>query len=362
VRVSLGGSNLRVVLSNQFGTAPLQIGAARVALREKDSAIVANSDRALTFSGARAMAIPAGAILVSDPVNLTVPPLADLAIDIYLPGDTASSTSPLTTHTGARQTNYVSDTGNHVGVASLAAKTTTLAWWFLSRVEVMAPTSVGAVAALGDSITDGAQSTDNTNNRWTDHLAKRLNSPSSAFKMGVLNLGIGGNRLLGDGAGQSALARFDRDVLAQPGVTHVIVANGINDIGRAAGPPVTLDELIGAHKQLIDRAHARGLKAIGATLTPLEGVTGNFASYFLPDNEAKRNALNQWIRTSKAYDAVIDLDMALRDPTRPTQLRPEWASTDKLHPNDAGYEALAKAIDLDHLKSLGLAGRPAATR
>jgi lysophospholipase L1-like esterase len=246
-----------------------------------------------------------------------------------------------------------------VGASNLPVRSTTLAWWFLARVEVMAPVNVGAVAAIGDSITDGAQSTDNTNNRWTDHLAKRLNSPSGTFKMGVLNLGIGGNRLLGDGAGQSALARFDRDVLVQPGVTHVIVAEGINDIGRAAGPPVSLDDLIGAHKQLIERAHARGLKVIGATLTPLEGVTGNFASYFLPENEAKRNALNAWIRTSKAYDAVIDLDMALRDPKRPTQLRPEWASTDKLHPNDAGSEARATALDINHLKSLGLAGRPA---
>src|SRR5262249_2467721 len=160
------------------------------------------SDRVLTFSGAEAMTIPAGAIAVSDPVTLTVPPLSDLAIDIFLPGDTAASTSPLTTHAGARQTSYISDTGHHVGEPNLAAKTTTTAWCLLSRVEVTAPTNVGAVAALGDSITDGSQSTDNTNNRWTDLLAKRLNMPSSTSKMGVLNLGIGGNRLLGDGAGQ----------------------------------------------------------------------------------------------------------------------------------------------------------------
>jgi lysophospholipase L1-like esterase len=342
VRTSLGGTRVRVVLSNQFGTAPLPIGAARVALRDKDAAIVAGSDRVLTFSGRASTMIPAGTALTSDPVDLTVPPLSDLAIDIYLPGDTAASPSPLTTHGGARQTNYVSQSGNHTGAADLPVMTTTLAWFFLARVEVTAPPQTGAVAVLGDSITDGTASTDNTNSRWTDFLARRLMAPTSTTKMGVLNLGIGGNRLLTDGGSQSALARFDRDVLAQPGVTHVIVMAGINDIPRGA----TAEEMIAGFQQLIQRAKARGLKIYGVTMTPVEGVTGNFASYYTPETEAKRTAVNQWIRTSNAYDGVIDADAALRDPNRPTQLRPEWSSMDRLHPNDRGYQALADAVDL----------------
>src|SRR5579872_4698624 len=198
VHTSLGGARARVVLSNAFGTAPLSIGAARVALRDKDAAIVAKSDRALTFSGEAAITIPAGAIVVSDPVALTVPALSDLAIDVYLPGDTAASTSPLTTHGAAHQTNYVSQSGNHAGEADLPVATTTGAWFFLARVEVTAPEQTGAVALIGDSITDGSASTDNTNNRWADHLARRLMAPGSTSKMGVLNLGIGGNRILSD--------------------------------------------------------------------------------------------------------------------------------------------------------------------
>jgi lysophospholipase L1-like esterase len=346
VHTSIGGSRARVVLSNAFGTAALEVGAAHIALRDKDSAIVAKSDHALTFSGNPSITIPAGAIIVSDPVAMTVPALADLAVDIFLPGDTASSPSPLATHGAAHQTNYVSDTGNHAGEPSMTAKTTTGAWFFLARVEVTAPPSTGVVAILGDSITDGSASTDNTNNRWPDHLARRI--MAGPAKMGVLNLGIGGNRVLSDGAGQSALARFDRDVLAQPGVTDVIVVEGINDLGRDTGP----DEIIAGLKQLIDRAHARGIKIIGGTMTPLEGVTGNFANYFAPKNEATRQTVNQWIRTSKAYDAVVDFDAAMRDPKRPTQLRPEWASMDHLHPNDAGYASFAKAVNLGVLRPL----------
>jgi lysophospholipase L1-like esterase len=342
VHASIGGSRARVVLSNTFGSAPLLIGAARIALRDKDAAIVPKSDRPLTFGGAAEATIPAGAVLVSDPVTLTIPPLSDLIVDIYLPGDTAASTSPLTTHGAAHQTNYISQSGNHVGEADLPVMTTTGAWFFLARVEVTAPAQTGAVAVLGDSITDGSASTDNMNQRWADHLARRLMAASSPVKMGVLNLGIGGNRILSDGAGQSALARFDRDVVAQSGVTHLIVMEGINDIGRDVGP----EDVIAGLKQLIERAHAHGLKIYGGTMTPLEGVTGNFANYFAPKNEATRVAVNQWIRTSRAYDAVIDFDAALRDPNRPTQLRAEWASMDHLHPNDAGYAAMANAVDL----------------
>jgi lysophospholipase L1-like esterase len=340
VHVSLGGNRVRVVFSNAFGTEPLQIGGAQVALREKESTIVAKSDRRLTFGGRPTTTIPAGAVIVSDPVTLTVPSLADLAIDLHLPGDTAAGTSPLTIHGGALQSSYISSTGNHVGAAAFPVQATVRNWFFLSRVEVSAPTQVGAVVVLGDSITDGTASTPDTNNRWPDHLAKRLLASGSPVRMGVLNVGIGGNRVLTDGPGVSAQARLDRDVLVQPGATHVIFMEGINDIGRDA----TADELIAAHKQIIERVHAKGLKILGGTLTPMEETT--FNNYYTPAHEAARQALNQWIRTGKAYDGVIDFDAALRDPSRPTKLLAQYAAADKLHPNDAGYELMARTVDL----------------
>jgi lysophospholipase L1-like esterase len=340
VRTSIGGDRIRVVFSNAFGTAPLPVGAAHVALREKDSKVVATSGRPLTFNGSTSTTIAAGAVLLSDPVDLTVPPFGELAIDLYLPGDVQATVSTLTTHAGALQTNYVSPAGNHTGTVDMPVMTTTAAWFFLARVEVLAPREAGALVAFGDSITDGTRSTPNTNNRWPDHFAKRLASQN--LRMGVMNLGIAGNRVLGDGAGVSALARFDRDVLVQPGVTHVVLLESINDIGLArANPSPTVDDLIAGHKQLIERAHARGLKIYGATLTPFEG-----AAYWTKEGEAKRQAVNEWIRTGKAYDGVVDFDAAVRDPNSPTKLRQEFNPGDNLHMNDAGYEAMANAIDL----------------
>jgi lysophospholipase L1-like esterase len=302
---------------------------------------VAASSKPLTFGGAPHATILAGATLVSDPVDLTFAPLADLAIDLYLPGDLGLSPSPVTTHNGASQTNYLSDTGNHVGEPSMTATTRPGAWFLVARVEVMAPASTGAIVTFGDSITDGARSTADTNNRWPDVLARRLAArKGTAFS--ILNAGISGNRVLSDGAGISALARFDKDVLMQTGVTHVIVLEGINDIGLArANPTPSAADLIAGHKQLIERAHARGLKIYGATLTPYEG-----AAYFSPEGEAKRQALNEWIRTSGAYDGVIDFDKAARDPAAPTRLLPAYDSGDHLHPGDAGYTAMGNAIDL----------------
>ncbi len=340
VHTSIGGERVRIVLSNAFGTSPLAVGAAHVALREKDAAIVTASDRALKFGGSPSVNIPAGAVVVSDPVALTVPVSADLAIDVYLPGDTAVSPSPLTTHGGALQTNYVSATGNHAGDADMPAATTTAAWFFLSRVEVTAPQQVGAVVTFGDSITDGTRSTVNTNNRWPDQFARRLQAQK--INLGVLNQGIAGNRVLGDGAGVSALARFDRDVLAQAGVTHVIVLESINDIGIARDNPCpSARDLIAAHTQMIERAHARGIRMIGATLTPFDG-----AAYFTSEGEAKRQALNEWIRHGKVYDGVVDFDAAVRDPSAPTKLQPQFNPGDNLHLTDAGYQAMANAIDL----------------
>jgi lysophospholipase L1-like esterase len=351
VRVSLGGDRVRVVFSNAFGTIPLEIGAAHVALRERDAAIQTKSDRPLTFEGRTSTFIAAGAVALSDPVALTVPGAADLAIDLYLPGDTAASTSPLTTHQGALQMNYISAEGNHAGEADLAGAATTQQWFFLARVEVAAPGTAGAVVAFGDSITDGTRSTPGTNNRWPNELARRL--AAQKISLGVLNEGIAGNRVLCDGAGVSALARFDRDVLVQPGAKYVVVLESINDIGigRSSAVPSAAD-LIAAHRQLIERAHAHGLQIYGGTLTPFDG-----AAYFTPEGEAKRQAVNEFIRTGKAYDGVVDFDAAVRDPAAPSKIQQRFNPGDNLHMNDAGYQAMAAAVDLGLFKAT-TSGRP----
>jgi lysophospholipase L1-like esterase len=355
VHTSIGGNRARVALSNRFGTAPLTVAAAHLALRDKEATIVPESDRELTFSGRPTITIPAGATVYSDPVDINVPPMADLAVDLYLPGDTNTS-SPLTMHNGAFQTSYVSQTGNHAGKVALPVVATTLSWFLLSRVEVMAPESVGAVVAFGDSITDGTRSTPDTNDRWPDLLARRLMAQPGGGKTAVLNAGIAGNRVLSDGAfnaGRNALARFESDVLDQTGVAQVIVMEGINDIGGARqNPTPTAEDIIAGHKQLIELAHTKGLKIYGATLTPFEG-----AAYFTKEGEAKRAALNEWIRTSKAYDGVIDFDAATRDPASPTKYMPLYDSGDHLHPNDAGYKAMADAVDLALFKAAPASAR-----
>ena len=340
VRVSIGGSQVRAVFSNAFGTAPLAVGAASIALRDKGEMIVAGSSRPLLFSGKSSAAIPPGAVLVSDPVSLTVPDLADLVVDTYLPGDTASAGSPLSHFTGssAVQTNYVSEAGNHAAAAQFPVRSTTFLWHFLARVEVTAPEQVGTVVALGDSITGGSQSTADTNNRWPNHLARRLLAQNT--RAGVLNAGISGNRLLGDGNSQSVLARFDRDVAAQSGATHLIVLIGINDIGNRQAR-TTVDDLIAGHRQVIARARARGLKVYAATLTPYGG-----SANWTPEGEATRQAFNQWLRTSREYDGVFDFEAAVRDSAQPTRMLEKFSAADHLHPNDAGYEALAGAVDL----------------
>ena len=349
VHTSIGGSRVRIVLSNVFGTAPLAVGAASVALRDTDAALVATTSRPLTFSTRPSITIPAGAIVVSDPVPLTVPALADLAIDLFLPGDSEAWPSTLTVHNTGLQTNYVSPPGNHAGRVFTPVATAT-SWFLLARVEVVAPASSAAVVTLGDSITDGTRSTADANRRWPDALARRLQAQPATRRLSVLNLGIGGNRLLNEGApnfGINALARFDRDVLAQPGVAYVIVLEGINDIGMSArtGPSPSAEDLIAAHRQLVDRAHMKGLKIFGGTLTPFEG-----AAYFTPEGEAKRQAVNEWVRTSKVYDAVADFDAALRDPQHPTRVLAAYDSGDHLHPSDAGYTAMADVINLGWFK------------
>ena len=351
IHTSIGGAKVRVLISNAYGTAPVTIGAAHIALRDKEGSISGASGGALTFSGRPTMTIPAGAIAYSDPVNLIVPALADLAIDLYLPGNTGGA-AMLTMHNGAFQTNYVSETGNHVGKATLPIAAKIQNWFLLSRVEVAAPDAAGAIVAFGDSITDGTRSTPDTNSRWPDHLAQRL--LGQGLKLGVLNAAIAGNRILSEpdvppgidvravAQGVNALARFERHALSQPGITHIVVLEGINDIGNARqNPTPTAEDLIAGHKQLIEQAHTRGLKIFGATLTPFYG-----AAYYTEVGETKRQALNEWIRTGKAYDAVIDFDRVTRDPENPKMFLPLYDSCDHLHPNDAGYRAMADAIDL----------------
>ena len=295
------------------------------------------------FSGRSTVTVPANAVVYSDPVALAAPPLTDIAIDLYLPGTTNTS-APVTMHNSAFQTSYISETGNHAGAPKLPTVATTRSWFVVSRVEVDAPDARGVIVAFGDSITDGAASTVDTNSRWPDVLARRLLS-APTVRMGVVNAGIGGNRVLSEGAygsGINALARFEMDALSHPGVTHIIIMEGINDIGNARqNPTPTAEDLVAGHKQLIVRARAKGVKVLGATLTPFWG-----AGYYTEVGEAKRQALNEWIRTGKAYDGVVDFDKATRDPSDPKKMLAAYDSCDHLHPSDAGYKAMGEAIEL----------------
>lgn len=353
VYTSIGGKWVRVRLANTFGTVPLVIGAARIALRDAGAAIVPGSDRVLTFGEAPSITIEAGAYVLSDPVRLDVPELGQLAVSIYLPGSVGPTTptNPLTYHATARQTNYFSpQTGDHTGDVDMPVEATSVSWWFLMGVDVQASDKIGAVVTLGDSITDGTASTLDANNRYPNYLARRLLARNGHRKTAVLNAGIAGNRVLTGGtSGPNAQARFDRDVLAQAGVKYVIFLEGINDIGNASTSPTpSAEDIIAGHKQLIARARELGLKIYGATLTPFEGTAS--PGYFTSVGEAKRQAVNEWIRTSGAYDAVIDFDLATRDPSHPTRFLPAYDSGDHLHPGDVGYEAMADAIPPEALQ------------
>jgi lysophospholipase L1-like esterase len=338
VRSSIGGNRVRIKLSSSFGSDPVNIGAAHIALRAKDSAIVPGTDRALTFSGKPECIIGDGMVITSDPVDLKVPALAELAVSLYLPG---ASGRP-TTHGSALHTNYISKEGNFTGEAAIADAATSEAYFWLAGVDVMAPAEAGLIVALGDSITDGIRSTPDTDHTWPAFLAARLAARKDTANVGVANMGISGNKVLKDGAGVSAVARFDRDVLSQSGVKWVMLLEGINDIGTGRpGDPVTVDDLTGAYRQMIEEAHTHGIKVIGCTLTPFLG-----APYRREPGEPIREGVNQWIRSSGAFDAVVDFDAAVRDASDPNKIRAEFDPGDHLHPNDKGYQAMADAIDL----------------
>ena len=338
VNTSIGGRSVRVELANTFGTDRLKIGSAHIALRDHDSAIVPASDRKLTFSGLASATIPPGASMISDPVDLSVPAVGDLVVSVYLPGDSG----PPTQHATGLHTTYISSEGDFTGLPDFTAARTTNSWYFLSGVQVLAPADTGLIVAFGDSITDGATSTNDTDAAWPSVLARRLQDAGA--NLAVVNEGISGNRVLGDGAGVSVLARFERDVLAQPGIKYLVFMEAINDIGgasRAGATPVTAEEIIAIYKQMIDRAHMRGIKVIGATLTPYEG-----AAYYSEPGEGIRTAVNQWIRTTGMLDGVVDFDLVTRDPEHRGKFRPGFNIRDNLHPNDAGYRAMADSIDL----------------
>ena len=346
VRVSIGGQRIRVRFSNAYGTTGLTIPAAHVALSAGHSAIQPGSDKALTFHGNASVIIPPGAIIYSDALDFDLAPLSDLVVTIRLNG----VPDAITAHSASHATSYI-HTGDVVSTADMPTWVYVDHWYFLNGVDVLADKSTAAIVALGDSITDGSKSTTNANNRWPDELARRLQANKDTQKIALLNEGIGGNRLIHDRAAQNALARFDRDVLAQDGVRWLIVLEGVNDLGTRVSAKehneqaATADDLISAYEQIIFRAHAHKIRVYGATILPYEG-----AGYFTPDGEADRQKVNQWIRTSGQFDAIIDLDEVTRDAKDPSHLSTAADSGDHLHPADGGYKIMGGAVDLKLFK------------
>jgi lysophospholipase L1-like esterase len=366
VRPTISGERVRIRFSNACGNQPLPIGAAHVALVSKDDKIIAASDRTLTFSGKGSTRIPPGAPMLSDPVDLKFPAFAEIAVSIFLPVNVDN----VTFHLAGQKPTYISEPGNFTANAEIPNATTKPSWFFLSGLEVFAPRQTVTILALGDSITDGVGAKQGDYNDWPNLLANRLAARKGLPEMAVVNTGIGGNRVLHDGAGISTLARFDRDVLARPGIGGIILLEGINDIGwprmklpapgpgdPARGNPsaespfanefVDAQDIIAGYQQIIDRARQHGIRVFIATLLPYEG-----ADYYTEDGEEIRAAVNQWIRTSNAIDGYFDFDKAVRDPAYPKRFRDGYHSGDNLHPSELGYKAMADAVDLALLREI----------
>ncbi|KQV91858.1 SGNH/GDSL hydrolase family protein [Pelomonas sp. Root1237] len=354
VRSSVAGTQVRIRLSNLFGSAPLNLGPVHLALHAAGSAIQPGSDRALSFQKLPTVTIAPGDSVLSDPVELRVAALQQLALSLYLPQETG----PSTLHGAALQTAWLWP-GEDAGAATLfpAGATTDDSRYFVTDLEVSAAAPARTLVVVGDSITDGVGSADDRNARWPDFLAARLQGDPQLATIGVANAGIAGNRILNDGrapfVGPSVLARFERDALSKPGVRWIVLMQGINDITAAKAPAtpqddVSAQQIIAGMRDLIAKAHASGLKIWGATLLPCGEAKGLLRP--TPQSEAKRQAVNRWIRTAGAFDALLDFDRLLRDPARPDQLLPAFDSGDHLHPNEVGYQAMAAAVDLRWLK------------
>ncbi len=350
--ISVGGRKVRVRVSNEFGTKPPRVGAAYVALRHQNAAILAGTNRRLTFSGQGSLQIPAGAVAVSDAVDLDVPNAGDVAVSLYLPGNAEAATY----HDETLQTSYVAGpgTGNRANAADLPGAAAGVSTYYLTGVEVMQSDATRSVVAFGDSITQGSGSTRDQHRGWPELLSTRLNPNPQRPRLSVVNQGVGCGRLLWDFCGPSGLARFDRDVLTVSGATHVIVHLGLNDITipsilplfgqpQFAAEAVSANEIIAGLHQIALRAKARGLTVIGATIMPFGSST--VPGVATPENEAKRQSVNRWIRTGGAFDAVVDFDAAVRDPANPARMLPQY-DFDGVHPSDAGHQALANAINL----------------
>jgi lysophospholipase L1-like esterase len=343
---SISGKRVRVRFTNRYGILPLQISDVHLALSGGNGDVQPSTDHALRFNGQSAVKVPAGAEIYTDPVDMDVPAFADLAVSVYLPRQDLPN---YTYHSDARQTNYMAE-GNKSDAVTLENAHKQTSWYFLDGIDVTADKDAAAVVAFGDSITDGAYSTVDANHRWSDYLALKLSQNKTTAQLGMLDEGIDGNRVLNDGWAQNALARFDRDVIAQSGVKYLIVLEGINDIGRLSHPraiadDISVQDLETGLKQLVDRAHTHHIKVIGATLTPYKG-----AGYYSEKGETVREALNQWIRTSRVFDGVVDFDKVTSDPDNPQQFLPKYDHGDHLHPSDAGYEAMGNALSLQLLK------------
>ena len=335
IRVSLGGDSLRVRFSNEFSTKPVTMKAVHIAISVGSGAIDKATDLALSFNGNPEVTMEPGTIVTSDPFGFSVEPRTDLAITIYF-----GETSPdVTGHPGSRTTSYIL-TGNEVATEEFDNAVTTDHWYVINGIDVVAPESAAAVVTLGNSITDGRGSGTNKQNRWTDELSVRLLNNPGTEQVAVLNAGIGGNCVLKPCLGPSALDRFERDVLNQSKASWLIILEGVNDIGQSSGPEVA-DNLISAFEKMIEAAHAKDILVYGATIMPFGG-----SFYDSEQHEESRQKVNEWIRTSGKFDAVIDLDKALRDPENPTMLLPEADTGDHLHPSERGHRLIAEAIDL----------------